>query len=83
MLSKDFMMKTIDKNLTKNYNIIIVNLDGLRRDKVHLVKSLNDLTNQSFFFRKGEIRDGLTQNDNYFRVYTRMQPYSGETCFFF
>lgn len=44
-------MKTIDKNLTKNYNIIIVNLDGLRRDKVHLVKSLNDLTNQSFFFR--------------------------------
>ena len=52
MLSKDFMMKTIDKNLTKNYNIIIVNLDGLRRDKVHLVKSLNDLTNQSFFFQK-------------------------------
>ena len=29
----------------------------------------------SMCFRDGPIRDGLTQNDNYFRVYTRMQPY--------
>jgi len=35
-----------------NYNIILINLDGLRRDKVELCPSLNLLKEQSLFFSK-------------------------------
>ena len=40
----------IDSTKTEKFNIIVVNLDGLRRDKVHLVESLNGLIEKSFFF---------------------------------
>ncbi|MCH7647440.1 MAG: sulfatase-like hydrolase/transferase [Thaumarchaeota archaeon] len=35
-----------------NYNIILINLDGLRRDKVDLCPSLNALKERSLFFSK-------------------------------
>ena len=34
----------------KNYNIILVNLDGMRRDKVDFCPSLDKLKKQSYFF---------------------------------
>ena len=34
----------------KNYNIILVNLDGMRRDKVDFCPSLDKLKNKSYFF---------------------------------
>jgi len=40
----------IDNTKTEKFNIILVNLDGLRRDKVHLIESLNGLIEKSFFF---------------------------------
>ena len=40
----------IEKDKTGKFNIILVNLDGLRRDKIHLIKSLNELSKQSYFF---------------------------------
>ena len=40
----------IDKNITKNCNIILINLDGLRRDKVLMCKSLHELIEKSYFF---------------------------------
>ena len=40
----------IDNTETEKFNILVVNLDGLRRDKVHLIKSLNELIEKSFFF---------------------------------
>ena len=33
----------------KNYNIIMINLDGLRRDKVELCPSLNSLKKIVYF----------------------------------
>jgi len=36
----------------KNYNIIMINLDGLRRDKVELCPSLNSLKENSLFFSR-------------------------------
>jgi len=35
-----------------NYNIILINLDGLRRDKVDLCPSLNSLKERSLFFSR-------------------------------
>ena len=40
----------IDKNITENCNIILINLDGLRRDKVLMCKSLRELIEESYFF---------------------------------
>ena len=40
----------IDNTETEKFNILVVNLDGLRRDKVHLIESLNELIEKSFFF---------------------------------
>ena len=41
----------IDKNETEKFNIILVNLDGLRRDKITLLKTLNSLIKKSYFFK--------------------------------
>ena len=40
----------INKDTIKNFNIIAINLDGLRRDKVFLCNSLKSLISKSFFF---------------------------------
>jgi arylsulfatase A-like enzyme len=36
----------------KNYNIILINLDGLRRDKIESCPTLNSLANDSYYFSK-------------------------------
>jgi len=40
----------IDKNKIKDYNIILINLDGLRRDKVQLCPTLKSLSENSLYF---------------------------------
>jgi arylsulfatase A-like enzyme len=40
----------IDFKQTSNYNIIMINLDGLRRDKVQYCDSLKSLIDESYFF---------------------------------
>ncbi len=35
---------------TKNYNIILINIDGFRRDKVDLCPTLKELKEQSYYF---------------------------------
>ena len=35
---------------TKEFNIIVINLDGLRRDKLHLCPALKDLSKNSLYF---------------------------------
>ena len=35
-----------------NYNIILINLDGLRRDKIESCPTLNSLANDSYYFSK-------------------------------
>lgn len=37
-------------NQYKDYNIIVVNLDGLRRDRVSKLESINVLKKESYFF---------------------------------
>ena len=34
----------------KNFNIILINLDGLRQDRVELIPSLNKLKQNSYYF---------------------------------
>jgi arylsulfatase A-like enzyme len=34
----------------KNYNIILINIDGFRRDKIDLCPTLKELTEQSYYF---------------------------------
>ncbi len=41
----------IDKEETEKYNIILINLDGLRRDKITSLKSLSSLIEKSYFFK--------------------------------
>ena len=41
----------IDKEETERYNIILINLDGLRRDKITSLKSLSSLIEKSYFFK--------------------------------
>ena len=40
----------IDKNKFKDYNIILINLDGLRRNKVKLCPTLKALSENSLYF---------------------------------
>lgn len=40
----------IENNKIGEFNIVLINLDGLRRDKVHLIESLNELIKKSYFF---------------------------------
>ena len=40
----------IDPDKTKEFNIIAINLDGLRRDKLHLCPTLKTLSQRSFYF---------------------------------
>lgn len=44
------MNQMIDMEKTSDYNIIMINLDGLRRDKVHFCDSLKSLIEESYFF---------------------------------
>ena len=46
------MIIMIDFKKTSNYNIIMINLDGLRRDKIYRCDSLKNLIDESFFFSK-------------------------------
>ena len=39
------------KNNTEKFKILLINLDGLRRDKIHLIESLDKLTKKSYFFK--------------------------------
>ena len=39
------------RNNTEKFNILLINLDGLRRDKIHLIESLDKLTKKSYFFK--------------------------------
>ena len=41
-------MINLDK--TKEFNIIVINLDGLRRDKLQLYPKLKTLAKRSFYF---------------------------------
>ena len=40
----------INFDKTKDFNIILINLDGLRRDKLHLCPTLKALSEESFYF---------------------------------
>ena len=40
----------INTTKTKEFNIILINLDGLRRDKLHLCPTLKALSQRSFYF---------------------------------
>jgi len=42
----------MEKNELKDYNIILINLDGLRKDRIELCPTLNELKNRSYFFPK-------------------------------
>jgi arylsulfatase A-like enzyme len=44
------MNPMIDTEKTSEYNIIMINLDGLRRDKVQFCDSLKSLIDESYFF---------------------------------
>jgi arylsulfatase A-like enzyme len=44
------MNPMIDTEKTSEYNIIMINLDGLRRDKVQFCDSLKSLIKESYFF---------------------------------
>ena len=43
-------MFKLDK--TKEFNIIVINLDGLRRDKLHVCSALKDLSDNSLYFSR-------------------------------
>ena len=42
----------INREETEQFNIIAINLDGLRRDKISLCNSLKSLIKRSYFFSK-------------------------------
>ena len=44
------MIQMIDTKQTSNFNIVMINLDGLRRDKIMTSETLRLLINESYFF---------------------------------
>ena len=44
------MIQMIDTKQTSNFNILVINLDGLRRDKVMNSDALKSLIKESYFF---------------------------------
>ena len=40
----------IENKKTEKFNIILINLDGLRRDKIRQIEPLNELIKSSYFF---------------------------------
>ena len=43
------MIQMIDTKQTSNFNIVMINLDGLRRDKIMTSETLRLLINESYF----------------------------------
>ena len=50
----------------KNYNIILINIDGFRRDKIDLCPTLKELTEQSYYFPIEALKTATVNPAEYF-----------------